>query len=97
MVKAPIGSPIISKFLRAKKKALVDNNFNQVASPTAPRTVPAGKGVGKSGKTPKKAGAKTTDKTSKKAAKVSKAKLNTTPKTPFNRSTRVNYRQLRGR
>lgn len=30
-----------------------------------------------------------------KVAKVSKAKLDTTPTTPFNRSSRVNYRTLR--
>lgn len=88
---------IIKKYAAAKQSALKNNSFSQVASTGAPRTTKVGKGVQKSSKSdvPANRTYLKTGKTKPKAPKVSKSKLDTTSKTPFNRSSRVNYRQLR--
>lgn len=106
MVRAPQVPSMIRKFAAAKKKALTNNSFAQVASPGTPRTLNAGTknsngpkgGSSKSSVPANRTYLKTNNKGKPaKVRKVTKKKLNTVPTTPFNRSSRVNYRQLRGK
>jgi len=90
------GNSIVKKFLQAKRRTLTKpNRVTDLASPNTPRTVKAGKGVSKSSKTSTSAGPKTSDPTRKKVPKVTKAKIDSSSKNPFARSSRLNYKQLR--
>jgi len=102
--KAP-GNTIVKKNVSAKKRVLTaPNRVPDLASPGTARTTkpvssnnsngPKG-GSGKSSVPANRTYLKT-GKTKPPAPKVTKAKLNSGVKaTPFNRSSRVNYRQLR--
>lgn len=94
---------LISKTVQAKKRVnRAPNKLSDLASANVPRT---GKAGPKNSNGPKGGSAKSsvpanrtylkTGKTKAPAPKVTKTKLNTTNKTPFNRSSRLNYRQLR--
>lgn len=95
------GNRLIKKTIAAKKRVLtVPNKITDLASPNTPRTTKVGTKnsngpKGGSSKSTTKGSGTTKDVTRAKAPKVTAAKLNTTKKTPFNRSSRVNYRQLK--
>ena len=98
------GNTIIKPFVAARQRTLTrPNKITDLASPNAPRTKTAGPknsngpkgGSAKSSVPANRTYLKSNNKIKAKAPKVTAAKLNTTPKTKFNRSTRVNYRQLR--
>lgn len=83
-----------------RKTRATATNPAQKAQATAVPTVKASKGQQKSSKTSVKVTHDVKDTAHPKAAKVTKAKLDTTNKTPFNqnkRSARLNYRTLRKR
>jgi len=88
------------KYVAAQKKR--SQVKQRPAGFQAPPTVPAGpknsngpKGGSSKSSVPANRTYLKTGKTKAPAPKVTKAKLDTTNKTPFNRSSRVNYRQLR--
>lgn len=90
----------------AQKTRRTNNLANAATNSSAPPTVKAGPknsngpkgGSSKSSVPANRTYLKTNNKGQpSKVSKVTKAKLDTTNKTPFNRSSRVNYRQLRSK